>query len=126
VLSLGGRQEIVSYLAEREVDELLYKSFPDVIKYFDKKFNINLNASGTSSADIVEIMATRNIHVHNRGLVNRRYLDLVKGSKLKVGAYRSITRKYLKESIGSVNSLAKFIDAEVQRKYSAMSNAKNV
>lgn len=41
VLSLGERKQIVSYLAEKEVDELLYKSFPDVVNYFDGKFNIN-------------------------------------------------------------------------------------
>lgn len=43
VLSLGERKQIVSYLAEKEIDELLYKSFPDVVNYFDGKFNINLN-----------------------------------------------------------------------------------
>lgn len=122
VLSLGGRQQIVSHLAEREVDELLYRSFPDVVKYFDKKFSINVNASPVSSAQIVEIMATRNIHVHNGGLVNRRYLQLVKCSKLKPGAYRPITRAYLADSINSIRSLVGFIDAEVQKKYFAKQN----
>ncbi|MCX5998039.1 MAG: hypothetical protein NTU41_00185 [Chloroflexi bacterium] len=119
VLSLGERQKIVSYLAEIEVDELLYKSFPDVIRYFDKKFNIELSASGVASAKIVEIMATRNIHVHNRGFVNQRYLDLVKNGKLKAGAYKPITKKYLRDSISSALSLVKFIDDTVQRKYFA-------
>lgn len=117
VLGLGGRKGIVSYLAEREVEELLYKSFPRVVDYFDKKFNIDLSASGVSAGKLNEIGQTRHIHVHNRGIINRRYLESVKESKLKVGAYKSITREYLRGSIDSIRTLVKFIDAEAQRKY---------
>jgi len=117
VLNLGERKQIVSYLAEKETDELFYKSFPDVVNYFSKKFNITLDDSGVSTERIVEIMATRNIHVHNMGIVNRRYLESVKDGKLKLGAYKSITREYLRVSFDSIRTLVKFIDAEVQRKY---------
>jgi len=119
VLDLGGRKQIVRYLAEKEIEELLYKSFPDIVNYFNRKFNINLSDSGVSVERIVEIMATRNIHVHNGGIVNRRYLESVKESKLKVGAYKSITSGYLKISFDLIIALVKFIDAEVQRKYFA-------
>lgn len=119
VLNLGERKQIVSYLAEKEIEGLLYKSFPDIVNYFNRKFNINLSDSGVSDERIVEIMATRNIHVHNRGIVNRRYLESVKESKLKVGAYKSITSGYLRISFDSIVALVKFIDAEVQRKYFA-------
>jgi len=124
VLDLGGQKQIVSYLAEREVEELLYRGFPDVVNYFDKKFNINVNASGVSAGEMVEILATRNIHVHNRGMVNRRYLESVRDSRLKVGAYKSITREYLKDSINSIRTLVQFIDTEVQRKYFANQDTK--
>lgn len=117
VLSLGERKQIVSYLAEKEVEEL--KSFPDVVNYFDRKFNINLNASEVSAGDIIEIIETRNIHMHNRGVVNQRYLQRVKGSTLKVGTYKSIPREYLRDSISSIRDIVDFIDTEVQRKYFA-------
>lgn len=117
VLNLGERKQIVSYLAEKETKKLLYKSFLGVVNYFSKKFNISLDDSGVSAERIVEIMATRNIHVHNKGVVNRRYLESVKDSKLKVEAYKSITSEYLRVSIDSIKTLVKFIDAEVQRKY---------
>ena len=119
IMKLGQQKQIISYLAEKEVDDLLYKSFPDVVNYFDKKFRINLNASGVSGENIVEILATRNIHVHNRGTVNQRYLELVRGSTLKAGAYKSITRGYLRDSIDSISTLVEFINTEVRRKYFA-------
>jgi hypothetical protein len=117
VLNLGKRKGILSYLAEKETEELLYKSFAGVVDYFSKKFNINLNGSGIADDRVVEIMATRNIHVHNMGIVSRRYLESVNDSKLKVGAYKPITREYLRDSIASIRTLVQFIDAEVQRKY---------
>lgn len=124
VLNLGERKKIVSYLAEKEVEELLYKCFPDVVKYFSTKFKVNLNDSGVSSETIVEIIATRNIHVHNMGIVNRRYIESVKESKLKVGVYKSITKEYLRASFGQIGAFVKFIDAEMQRKYLASNDTK--
>jgi hypothetical protein len=119
VLQLGGQKQIVSYLAEKEVEELLYKGFPEVVDYFDKKFSINLNASTVPAEQVVEILATRNIHVHNRGMVSRRYLQCVKKSTLRIGTYKPITREYLRDSINLISKIAKFIDTEVQRKYFA-------
>jgi hypothetical protein len=119
IIKLGEQKQIINYLAEKEVEKLPYKSFPAVVNYFGKKFNINLNASGVLVENIVEILTTRNIHVHNRGIVNQQYLELVRGSTLKVGAYKSITRKYLRDSIDSISTLVEFINTEVQRKYFA-------
>ena len=119
IIKLGEQKQVISYLAEKEVEDLLYKNFPDVVNYFDNKFNINLNASGVPVANIVEILATRNIHVHNGGIVNQRYLELVRESTLKVGAYKPITREYLRDSINSISTLVEFINTEVQGKYFA-------
>lgn len=117
IIKLGDQKQIISYLAEKEVEDL--KSFPDVVNYFDNKFNINLNASGVPVENIVEILATRNIHVHNGGIVNQRYLELVGGSTLKVGAYKPVTREYLIDSISLIRTLVEFTNTEVQRKYFA-------
>jgi hypothetical protein len=126
IIKLGEQKQIISYLAEKEIDDLLYKSFPDVVDYFDKKFNINLNASGVSAENIVEILATRNIHVHNRGIVNQRYLESVRGSKLKAGTYKPVTREYLRDSIGLISTLVEFINTEVQGKYFAKQDTSRI
>ena len=122
IIKLGDQKQIISYLAEEEVEDL--KGFSDVVSYFDEKFNINLNASGVSVENIVEILATRNIHVHNRGIVNQRYLKFVRGSTLKVRAYKPITREYLRDSIDSISTLVEFINTEVQGKYFAKQDTK--
>ena len=70
VLAQGGKKQMLNYLVEKEIDDLLYKSFPDVSKYFNEKFKINLNDSEIPAENVVEIQATRNIHIHNKGVVN--------------------------------------------------------
>lgn len=123
ILNLGKPRQIVKYLVEMEINELLYKSFPDMVKYFDKKFNIDLNSSGVTAENIVGIMQVRNIHVHNGGVVNQRFLDSVKSSKSRVGTYKPITQKFLENSISSILLLVKFIDEKVKTKYFSNSDA---
>lgn len=117
VLTVGGQKEIVSYLAEKEVEELLYRSFPDVVKYFHDKFNINLNNSGVSAENITEILATRNIHIHNKGMVNQHFRQLVKGSTLRVGTYKSVTTEYLEDSISYIRKIVDFIETETKAEH---------
>lgn len=119
VLILGGRKQIVRYLAEKEVEELQRSPFQKVVKYFDDKFNINLNASVVSPEQITEILATRNIHIHNKGVVNRRFQKLVKSSTLKLGTYKRITREYLQYANNCITTIVSFIDTEARTKYLA-------
>jgi len=119
VLTLSGRKRIVSYLAEKEIEELQYGSFEKIVKYFDDKFNINLNTPEVSPEQITEILATRNIHVHNKGMVNRRFQKLVKGSTLRLGAYKRITKAYLAYAIGCIKAIVWFIDTQARTKYLA-------
>ena len=73
ILAQGERKQIISYFAEREVEDLQYDSFSNVVKYFEDKFKINLNNSGVSVESVTEILATRNIHIHNKGMVNQKF-----------------------------------------------------
>jgi hypothetical protein len=117
VLAQGGWKQIISYLAEREAEEVENSSFPKVVEYFGDKFNINLNASVVSPEQITEILATRNIHIHNKGIVNRHFLKLVKDSTFRLGAYKRITKTYFDNAASCVETIVRFIDFEVRAKY---------
>ena len=119
VLTIGERKQIVSYLAEKEVEELQYSPFQKVVKYFDDKFNINLNTPIVSPEQITEILATRNIHIHNKGVINQRFQKLVKGSTLRLGTYKRITREYLVYTNNCINTIVSFIDTKARTKYLA-------
>lgn len=118
-LNLGGRKQIVTCLAEKEVEELQHSPFQKVVKYFDDKFNINLNTSVVSPEQITEILATRNIHIHNKGVVNQRFKKLVKGSTLRLGTYKRITKEYLLYANSCIWTIVSFIDTGAGTKYLA-------
>lgn len=117
VLKMRGQKQIIRHLVEHEIDDFSHKSFPKVVKYFRRKFSINLNASSVSIDQMKEIFETRHIHVHNRGKVSRQYLRSIRDSKLKLGHYKSVTRNYLRNSINLIINTVQFIDTEVQIKY---------
>lgn len=66
---------------------------------------------------IIEITRTRNIHIHNKGIIDEKYLNLVRDNKWKDGMYKKITRKYLRDSIDSIRAHVEFIEGEVKRLY---------
>jgi len=119
VLTRGGWKQIIRYLAEREAEEIENASFQKVTEYFDDKFKINLNTSVVSPENIIEILATRNIHIHNKGVVNQHFQKLVKGSTLRLGTYKRITRGYLQYANNCITTIVSFIDTEARTKYLA-------
>lgn len=119
VLAQGGWEKIIRYLAEKEADEVENSSFPKVVEYFNDKFKINLNTANVPPERITEILATRNIHIHNKGVVNRHFRKLVKDSTLRPGAYKRITKTYLDNAANYVETIVSFIDLEVRTKYLA-------
>ena len=79
--------DLVKTVAERKVDSLSYASFGDLAEYFADKFHINL-VGEKDRQTILEAIETRNISVHNRCIVNQRYLSRTARNELKVGEIR--------------------------------------
>ena len=85
--------------------------------YLNNKFDIDVSDLRVNAEAIVEIRATRHIHIHNKGIIDEKYIKQVKDSEFKFGDYRPVTQDYLKDSIDLVHRLAKFINEKVQEKY---------
>jgi hypothetical protein len=116
-ITQGNRKQTISYLTEKAARYLESAYFGDVIKYFKTNFKIDLSKSGVKPEKIIEIIASRNIHIHNKGIVNQRFSKNVKDNTLKMGTYKHITKEFLKDSIKNVDIILKFIDIEVKNKY---------
>lgn len=81
--------DLVKTVAERKVESLSYSSFSDLAAYFDEKFHIELVRSDDLST-VVEAIETRNISVHNRCVVNQRFVTRTGLSEAKIGKTRSL------------------------------------
>lgn len=73
IILASDKEEIVFQLVERELNELKYKSVSEWFVYIKKLVN-SCNFSEIDIKNIAELKATRDIIVHNGGIVNDIYL----------------------------------------------------
>jgi hypothetical protein len=107
VFAFNSYNELIDFIAEKTVYELGYKSISEQIKFLNEKIHINLSFKEGKGLianrryidlDLTnEIFSTRNILLHNGGIINKKYLDINPTSVFKEGEERKLTREYLIE-----------------------------
>jgi hypothetical protein len=85
---------------DKKIMKFAYKSFSRQMNSFKENYNMDFKAIlGTSTIEkLIEIRETRNIFVHNSGIVNTKYLENVKATSFAAGEYRTIDEPYLHNS----------------------------
>lgn len=106
--------------AEREKIALKFShsSFKSKLKHFKEKFGLTFPHIEERESSIVELFSTRNIILHNNGLVNETYLKINQDSNLKIGDKRIVGEEYLKLTIVIAIIIAKSIEKQVHIKAS--------
>ena len=89
VLRHASIDDLVRTVAERKVESLSYSSFSDLAEYFQERFHINL-LTKEHEALVVDAIETRNISVHNRCHIDRRYVIRTKGDASQIGKIRGL------------------------------------
>lgn len=117
VLEYESMAELIDYLAARDLHEVGYKSIPEQIEYYEKRFAITCLPPGTDVGALVEVRAIRNLIVHNNGVVNHRFLEEVPasshalGERILVDESRFLeSKRVLEDVVGEIvkNLIAKF------------------
>ena len=85
VLRHGSIEELIRDLSERKVNSLTYLSLQDLAEYFDTKLGLEL-IGHAHIQHLIEAAEIRNISVHNRCIVNERFIERTGLQTLKVGA----------------------------------------
>ena len=80
-------EDLVKTITERKVEALSYSSFSDLAEYFLDKFHITL-VPQTKRPLVINAIETRNISVHNRCIVNQRFVSRTGGKLETVGQLR--------------------------------------
>lgn len=75
VLDAADRQEVIAGVVRAEVAGVMYKSVADWFRYLEQRVGLPVPPAGVL-ARLAEAKATRNVLVHNRGLVNPAYAAL--------------------------------------------------
>ncbi|MCK7559075.1 hypothetical protein MKQ70_30500 [Chitinophaga sedimenti] len=87
-------------LINEKAAEIAYQSLKDQLKLINEKFRVSLNENNFNHLDtLIEIYETRNLHIHNKGIVNNIYISKVSNPKYMIGDLRDIDKEYLITSI---------------------------
>jgi hypothetical protein len=119
VLRHGSMKKLISYLVDQKVMDLSYMGIKDLSKYLSDRLGIVLADTETARDDLSLFVEIRNIHVHNRGVVNATFLTRLKGiSTAKLGKVYHVSFDEFVKLNNNLFSLAVQLDEEVSSKFS--------
>jgi hypothetical protein len=98
---------LVHHLIESKVNDLSYRGFPDLTDWCQDR-GITLVVPPGKSEEVAELIATRNVITHNRGIVDQKYVRSVKAPNFKLGDVRKFDNSTL---LASISLLNKVVDA---------------
>jgi len=117
LLEFGSFEALIEFIASRELNELSYKSMKDQADYYRDRFGVALDDSGVPVSELIELRSTRNLLVHNNGVVNQIYLELVPNSTYRAGDYVKLDASYFDQAVRSLKEVAAFITEKLIEKH---------
>lgn len=116
VMQFPSIPELMNELIEGKVNSLSYEGFIALQKWCMKK-QIPLAVPEGAQEIVVELIATRNAIVHNRGRVDDKYLRAIKNSNFKKDEKRTITVDNYLEAEPMLGSIVIATDDAAVAKY---------
>lgn len=116
-LQFGSLEELTADLIDRKVSDLSYLGFNNLDAWCNEKMGINILADEAHRNSIVEIIETRNVIVHNRGIIGAKYLKNVYNSAFKQGDSRTLDVDYLFNAFSILCSCVKSLDGRIAIKF---------
>ena len=120
IIRLHRSNELIQFMATREINEISYGSVRDQARYFQERFGVDLAQSGVDITHLTEIRATRNVLVHNNGIVNSVYLEAVPGSTYKLGDTLNLTTSDVAKKGGELLTVVKFVRDVIVEKFGTL------
>lgn len=116
-LEFSSVEDLVKYLAKRELNELSYRSIKDQADYYNDRFGLALADSGVSIDTLAELRATRNLLVHNNGIVNDIYLEQIPITTYMVGDSVVVDSAYFGLAIQRLDKVVTFVALKLTEKH---------
>ena len=120
ILDFSSKSELVSYLVERKVNSLSYGGLNAIEKYLQSNLGVSLYRDEKSRLDVLFVIEVRNINSHNRGYVNRLFVDRTRSLKREVpsiGKRSHIDLDLLGELSASILDSSRFLDEQIASKF---------
>jgi hypothetical protein len=108
--------DLIQDIIESKVNSLSYKGFLDLEEWYEDN-GIPLIVEKEHRQAIVELIATRNIIVHNRGLVDAKFLRTVTTSTHRLGELRKLEVADLYTTLSILNTIVSATDQKIAEKF---------
>lgn len=115
ILSQASYQDIIKKIAEKKISNLSYDSFNDICHYFYDKFKLKVCDDKKIKAIILTI-EMRNISVHNRCIIDERFIKHTGRFAEKKGQSLEIGIKQVAEIAEILIASVKLLDASACKK----------
>jgi hypothetical protein len=112
---IENRENIISFIAERQLDKVGHFTLVDTIEYFQKRLGITV--ASTMKERLQEFYLVRNVIAHNTGLPRPKLLKrLPKELSISKGELR-VTKEYLKGMVNSIRASVVKIERQIDAKF---------
>ncbi|MFQ5777091.1 MAG: hypothetical protein ACE5IP_03700 [Terriglobia bacterium] len=99
ILAYSTMEDLISALAEKRVNHLSYQGMEELSKNLSRGLGLELFPEADDMARAVLIIETRNLIVHNRGIINERSLSKAPNIPGKIGDSIDFADPYMKQKL---------------------------
>ncbi len=115
-LQFGTMEELMNDIVESKINSLSYQGFTKLRRWCAER-GVSLSVRGDDADAIVELVATRNVITHSRGVIDEKYVRAVKNSRYNVGEVRRLDTDELIDCVTLLNRTVNQTDNAVATKY---------
>jgi hypothetical protein len=103
---------------QEQLKDLKQKSLKNKLAFIAGNLKISLDSENFKGKELKEIVATRHIITHNRGIVDDKYLkDLGRNALFRSGEERPVDDQYFEESVSILTSAVVYLCLELTETY---------
>ena len=121
VLELGSPAEIVSFLAEKKINELAYRPLSALVEYIDDELGLELFGSKEAYHTVLVATEVRNLIAHNDCCVNETFERRTRGVSVEIEPTSDgkliLTDEWLRRSSYGLDGVVFDFDEQVASKY---------
>ncbi|EJE8737733.1 hypothetical protein V6457_004441 [Vibrio vulnificus] len=114
LLNYESMEDVITFLAQKEVEQLGHGSINDISNYLCKKFKLDLT-NFSKWSEVVEATFRRNLVIHNKGVTNDVYCKLTGYNER--GVHLDIDIEYIVSSAQNLIDLNDFMFSTLLEKF---------
>lgn len=120
VLEYRSRSNLLEYMIDKKINRLSYGGLSAIEEYVQSVFSIEVFSDAEIETSIKMLIEARNINVHNRGFVNRTFVERTRGLEFdrpSIGKRFHLNWDLLVKLSEDLVRAALYLDGDVAKKY---------